>query len=130
MDFEKLIFRCIDKMEAENLTNRDVARLAQISESTVSRVLASRGATASAATIKSICDALNVSSDVSAYEIVERSVPVDEIYLARIADLKAMIQSKNRWIKALFVVCLCLTVFILVLFAIDLLNPSVGWFRS
>ena len=48
MDFDKLIFRCIDKMEAENLTNKDVARLAQISESTVSRVLATRGAAASA----------------------------------------------------------------------------------
>lgn len=130
MDFEKLIFRCIDKMEAESLTNKDVARLAQISESTVSRVLATRGAAASASSIKAICDALGVSPEPERFELIARSATKDEIYLARIDDLKSMIQTKNRWIKALFVVCLALTAFVLILFAVDLLNPSVGWFRS
>ena len=40
MDFEKLIDRCMRTIDDRNLTNRDVARLADISESTVSRVLA------------------------------------------------------------------------------------------
>ena len=130
MDFDKLIFRCIDKMEAENLTNKDVARLAQISESTVSRVLATRGAAASTASVKAICDALGVSPDVDRFEIIERTATKDEIYLARIDDLKDVIQSKNRWNKALFIACLVLVAFILALFAADLLNPSIGWFRT
>ena len=130
MDFEKLISRCISKMDAENLTNRDVAQLAKISETTVSRTLSSRGANATVATITAICDALGVSDEVAQYQVVERSATKDEVYLARIDDLKAVIRSKNQWIKALFVTCLCLTAFILILFAVDLLNPSVGWFRA
>lgn len=130
MDFDALISRCIAKMEAEKLTNRDVAQLAQISESTVSRILATKGAVASTSTLAAICDALGVTAETAQYEIVERSASKDEVYEARIADLKAVNRNKDQWIKALFIVCLCLTAFILTLFAVDLLNPSVGWFRG
>lgn len=130
MDFEALISRCIAKMEAEKLTNRDVAQLAQISESTVSRVLSSRGAVASTATITAICTALGVTAEPAQYEIVERSATMDEVYEARIDDLKRTIAQKETWNKRLFVVCLCLTAFVLALFAIDVLNPTVGWFRG
>ena len=130
MDFEKLISRCIDKMSEENLTNKDVAQLAQISEATVSRVLSTRGAVSSTATIAAICDALGVSESVAQYEVVERSSTKDEVYEARIDDLKRTIAQKERWNKRLFVVCLCLTAFVFMLFAVDILNPSVGWFRG
>lgn len=130
MDFEKLITRCIDKMSEENLTNKDVAQLAQISESTVSRVLSTRGAIASTATITAICDALGVSGEFSQYEAVECSATKDEVYEARIDDLKRTIAQKERWNKRLFVVCVCLTAFVFLLFAADILNPAVGWFRS
>lgn len=130
MDFEDLISRCISKMGEENLTNRDVAQLAKISESTVSRTLASHGSNATAATITAICSALGVRPDVERYEIIERTATRDEVYLARIDDLKAVIQSKNRWIRALFIVCLVLVAFLLTVLAVDLLNPSVGWIRA
>lgn len=130
MDFEKLIARCIDKMAEENLTNKDVAQLAQISEATVSRVLSTRGAVSSTATIAAICDALGVSEDVARYEVIEGPTKCDISNQARIDDLKAVIRNKDQWIKALFIVCLCLVAFILTLFAVDLLNPNVGWFRA
>lgn len=117
-------------MQEKNITNRDLAQLAQISESTVSRILATKGAVASTATLSAICDALGVAADTAQYEVVERSATKDEVYEARIADLKSVNHNKNQWIKALFVVCLCLTAFILMLFAVDLLDPSVGWFRG
>lgn len=130
MDFEALISRCIAKMEAEKLTNRDVAQLAQVSESTVSRVLSSRGAVSSTAAISAICNALGVTAEPAQYEIIERERSKDEVYEARIADLKSVNHNKDQWIKALFIVCLCLTAFILTLFAADLLNPTAGWFRG
>lgn len=130
MDFESLISRCIAKMEAENLTNRDVAQRAKISESTVYRTLSSRGANTTAATITAICDALGVTADTAQYEVVERSATKDEVYEARIADLKSVSHNKDQWIKALFIVCVCLTIFICTIFAVDILNPAVGWFRG
>ena len=130
MNFEELISRCISKMSEEKLTNRDVAQRANISESTVSRTLASRGANATAATITAICDALGVQPEVERYEIIDRTATRDEIYLARIDDLKAVIQSKSRWNRALFIVCLVLVAFLLTVLAVDLLNPTVGWIRA
>lgn len=125
-----LIDRCIAIMQDKNMTNKDLAQLAQISESTVSRVLASKGSNASAATITAICDALGVGAEAAQYAggVCERTK--DELYEARIDDLQRAIARKERWNKRLFVVCVCLTAFILLLFAVDILNPNIGWFRS
>ena len=125
-----LIDRCIAIMQDKNMTNKDLAQLAQISESTVSRVLASKGSNASAATITVICDALGVGAEAAQYAggVCERTK--DELYEARIDDLQRAIARKERWNKRLFVVCVCLTAFILLLFAVDILNPNIGWFRT
>jgi len=125
-----LIDRCIAIMQDKNMTNKDLAQLAQISESTVSRVLASKGSNASAATITAICDALGVGAEAAQYAggVCERTK--DELYEARIDDLQRAIARKERWNKRLFVVCVCLTAFILLLFAVDILNPNIGWFRT
>ena len=125
-----LIDRCIAIMQDKNMTNKDLAQLAQISEPTVSRVLASKGSNASAATITAICDALGVGAEAAQYAggVCERTK--DELYEARIDDLQRAIARKERWNKRLFVVCVCLTAFILLLFAVDILNPNIGWFRT
>lgn len=130
MDFEKLISRCIAKMEAENLTNRDVAQLAQISEATVSRVLSTRGAVASTATITAICSALGVAEEVARYEVIEPQTKCDISNQARIDDLKAVIQNKEHWIRVLSIACAILVAFILAFFAVDMLNPGIGWIRA
>lgn len=130
MDFENLISRCISKMDAENLTNRDVAQLAKISEATVSRTLASRGANATAATIAAICDALGIFPEPAQYEVVERSRSKDEIYEARIEDFKQRAEKEAREKRVIFFAFLVAVAFIFTLFAVDLLNPNVGWFRA
>ena len=130
MDFEKLISRCIAKMEAENLTNKDLAQLAQISESTVSRVLASRGANASAATITAICDALGVGAEAAQYEVAVRERTKDELYEARIDDLQRRIKKETHEKRIIFIAFLFTVAFVFILFAVDLLNPNVGWFRA
>ena len=130
MDFEELISRCISKMSEEKLTNRDVAQRAKISESTVSRTLASRGANATAATITAICDALGVQPEAERYVIAERSATKDEVFFARIDDLKSTIAVKDKWIRALFITCAVLVGFLLTVLAVDLLNPAVGWIRA
>lgn len=130
MDFEKLICQCIEKMNAENLTNRDVAQLAKISEATVSRTLSSRGANATVATITAVCDALGVEDDSEQYEIVSRERSKDEIYEARIEDFKHRAEKEAREKRIIFFAFLVAVAFIFTLFAVDLLNPSVGWFRA
>lgn len=138
MDFEKLITRCIDKMSEENLTNKDVAQLAQISESTVSRVLSTRGAIASTATITAICDALGI-EEVAQYEVVSppdkcvkcgTCIKCEARNQARIDDLKAVGRNKEHWIRTLAIACAVLVIFILIFFAVDMLNPAVGWIRT
>lgn len=130
MDFERLISRCIAEMEAEKLTNRDVAQLAKISEATVSRTLASRGANTTAATITAICDALGITAEAAQYEVVERERSKDEIYMAQIADLQRRADKEAREKRVLFIAFLVAVAFIFTLFAVDLLNPAVGWFRG
>ena len=130
MDFENLISRCIAKMEEENLTNKDVAQIAKISEATVSRTLASRGANATAATIAAICAALGVSSDAAQYKIVDRSRSKDEVYELCIEQAERRADREAREKRAIFIAFLIAVAFIFTLFAIDLLNPNVGWFRG
>ena len=130
MDFENLISRCIAKMEEENLTNKDVAQIAKISEATVSRTLASRGANATAATIAAICAALGVSSDAAQYKIVDRSRSKDEVYELCIEQAERRADREAREKRAISIAFLIAVAFIFTLFTIDLLNPNVGWFRG
>ena len=106
MDFEKLIDRCMRTIDDRNLTNRDVARLADISEATVSRVLATRGRNASMSTIIAICDGLGIEEETIQYDISPNDVTsLEHVYLS-------------------------LIVFIVIVLAVDLLIPTVGWFRG
>ena len=131
MDFEKLIDRCIRTIDDRNLTNRDVARLADISEATVSRVLATRGRNASMSTIIAICDGLGIEEETIQYDISPNDVTsLQHVYLERIEDLKIAIEQKDRWIRRIFIICLSMIVFIVIVLAVDLLIPTVGWFRG
>lgn len=130
MNFDKLIDRCISEMEDRNLTNRDVAKISNISEATVSRALSHGGQNMTVSTLGAICDALGIELDGGAYTAEPMQVNVAEIYEARIQDLKQSIAYKNRWIKAMAVALGVVVGFILVILAIDLANPNVGWFRE
>lgn len=131
MDLDQIIDRCIEQMKAKNLTNRDVANLANISEATVSRLLRSHGANATAASLLAVCNALEpeIAPD-NERDTREEKSGTDELYAARIEDLKASICVKNKWIKTLFAVCIVLIIVILFLLFLDALQPGTGWLRQ
>ena len=112
------------------MTNKDVARIAQISESTVSRVLASKGANASAATITAICDALGVHAETYHYEVSEPAPSIIDGYTECIAALRRQVEKEAREKRVLFIAFAVVVLFVFVLFAVDLMNPNVGWFRA
>lgn len=130
MNFEKLIARCIAEMDARDLTNKEVAKLANISEATVSRALNHGGQNMTVSTLGAICDALGIALDGGAYTAEPIQVNVAEIYEARIHDLKQSLAYKNKWIKTLAIALFAVVGFILAILAIDLANPNVGWFRE
>ena len=129
VDFSVLIDRCIAIMQERNITNKELAQLAQISEATVSRVLATKGAVSSTATLAAICDALGV-EEIARYEVVDPPRSKDEIYEARIEDFKQRAEKEAREKRIIFIAFCVAVAFIFTLFAVDLLNPSVGWFRG
>lgn len=127
MNFEDLISRCKSEMEAKNMTNRDVARIANISEPTVSRILSGNGQNTSVASLSAICEALEISAP---YKVLSASPSVEDVYRARIDDLKSVISNKDKWIRCLFIACAVLAAFLLCMQAIDILNPNIGWVRA
>lgn len=130
MNFDGLIERCIAEMADKNLTNKDVAKLAEISEATVSRALNHGGQNMTVATLNAICDALGIELDGGSYTAEPIQANVAEVYEARIADLKQALAYKNKWLKVMAVALGVVVGFILVILAIDLANPNVGWFRE
>lgn len=123
MNLASLVTRCNDEMHRQNLTQKDVAQLADISEATASRVLNGLGSNTTVATLQALCDALGVCPD----DMNESSL--ESVYLARISDLKIQLRTRDRWIRILVIMFLTLVALFLFLFLFDVLNPNVGWFR-
>lgn len=159
MDVSALITQCKQAMEDKRMTNRDVARLADISESTVSRMLASDGRNVGAATLEAICQALQVDedpgveqtettaaespaepaadSDASESAGTVEYIPVgvssedmERIYERRVEDLRRQVDSKERWLRITVFICVFLAGALLLLLLVDFLLPSIGWFRA
>lgn len=127
MDFADIVSRCSEAISEKNLTIKDVSHLSNISEATIYRTLSSKGQNASVATLQALCDALGVSAF---HDEGNPASSLEAVYLARIADLKQVIAAKDRWLKAMFIALAVLVGFILTILAVDLANPSVGWFRG
>ena len=131
MNFDIVIDRCREEMNSKNLTIRDVAKLSKISEPTLYRMMNAEGQNLSVATLEAVCTALNVDVYTGTFEIKEE-LPSEmvAVYLARIDDLKHVIANKDKWIRWLFIACVSITAFVLIMLAVDLLNPNVGWVRA
>lgn len=123
MNLASLVTRCNDEMRCRDLTQKDVAQLAGISEATASRVLNGLGGNTSVATLQVLCDALGVCPDDAGESSLE------SVYLARISDLKIQLRQRDRWIRALAIAFGTLVLLIVFLFLYDVLNPNVGWFH-
>lgn len=118
-------------MNGKNLTIRDISRISNVSEPTVSRMMSGGGQNVSIATLEAVCTALNVDVYTGSFEIKEEQPSgMEAVYLARIEDLKSTIAAKDKWIRALFIVCVGLVGFLLTVLAVDLLNPAIGWIRA
>lgn len=131
MNFDIVIDRCREEMSSKNLTIRDVAKLSKISEPTLYRMMNAEGQNLSVATLEAVCTALNVDVYTGAFEIKEEQPSeMVTVYLARIDDLKHVIENKDKWIRWLFIACVSITAFVLIMLAVDLLNPNVGWVRA
>lgn len=122
MDLTSLVSRCVEEMRRRNLTQKEVAHLAGISESTASRVLNGLGENTTVSTLQAVCDALGILP-------VEKVSAVESVYLARVCDLKLQLRQRDRWIRALAAALGMLVLFLLFLFLYDALTPAVGWFR-
>ena len=134
MNLTLLIARCGEEMRRRNLTQKDLAQLAGISESTASRVLNGLGENTTVASLQAVCDALGISTDEQGTVKEPVKEPADEsavaaVYRDRIADLKAQLRQRDRWIRAISIAFLTLVLLIIFLFLYDVLNPNVGWFR-
>ena len=82
-------------------------------------------------TIIAICDGLGIEEETIQYDISPNDVTaLQHVYLERIEDLKIAIEQTDRWIRRMFIICLSLIVFIIIVLAVDLLIPTVGWFRG
>ena len=86
---------------------------------------------ASMATIVAICDGLGLEEETAQNDVSPNDMTaVEHVYLARIDDLKKSMAQKDRWIKGLFAICLSMVIIMVTLLAVDLLVPTVGWFRG
>lgn len=72
-----------------------------------------------------------ISEEVAQYDFSPNDIAaLEHVYLARIDDLKKSMAQKDRWIKGLFAICLSMVTLIVIVLIVDLLVPTIGWFRG
>lgn len=129
MNCTAIITACKAVISEKNMTNRELAKLANISESTVSRILSSGGENATVASVQAIADALGVNCDPPAAPAGFSLEDMARLYERRIQDIRRQLEAKERWLRITVLICVCLVGAILLLLLVDILSPSVGWFR-
>ena len=129
MNCTAIITACKDVISEKNMTNRELAKLADISESTVSRILSSGGENATVASVQAIANALDVDCDPPADPAGISQEDLERIYERRVEDLRQQVDSKEHWLRVTVFICICLIGAILLLLLVDFLSPSIGWFR-
>ena len=114
----------------KNLTNQELSDLSGVPIGTINRIIAGQTDNPSFQTVCDIVIALDGSLDELAgirttAEKESQNAPNTEI----LQMYRQLISTKDKWIHRLFI-CLCsLVVFILAILVIDLLTPSMGFFR-
>lgn len=136
MNVQDIIAGIVAQKEIRGLTNQQIADAAQLSKTTVDRTL--RNDADSSPTLQTIL----AIADVVGCEVgtLDDDVPVserqrmDEVFDARIRCIEArytrMLKMQNRWLRFTVILCLCLTVFIIVMLLYDVTHPDIGWMRD
>ena len=117
--------------DKRKLTNQQLSDLSGVPIGTINRIMAGQTDNPS---FQTVCDMV-MAMDGSLDELVgikleptaaEKKPVTKEI----IALYESMIESKDMWIRRLFVVCCILAAFILCVMAYDLANPMIGYFQK
>lgn len=123
-----------DAMDKQNLTIAALSERSGVSDSTIKRALA--GISISSSSIELLSDTLQTDlsalKKTSAREAGSVDTAIDamrEAYKARIGDLQQTITYLQREKQFMRLVIILLIAFICGLFALDIANPAVGWFR-
>lgn len=131
---EKMLWQlCREAKEASHLTNQAIADLAGLALNTVSQYLRGESKSASVYTVGLICHALGI--DMNAYFGISPPAPESVSELLRLENKSLRIQRDQlrkslkmhriTTLVLLGIVALC--VFALV---VDILSPTLGWFRA
>lgn len=138
------------------LSNQELSTLSGVPYGTVCRVLSKMDGTPNLQTLKDLSKALNISIDdlIGLHEEqetepcnaegtspeVRNSSPDEEksdtmlstaihAYEMLLQERQHELEIKDRWLTRLFVICCALVGVIITVLAIDLLNPTVGFFQ-
>lgn len=125
------------------ITNREIAELSGVPESSIARILSGETQNPSYANVRDIVVALGGDEDAFFNGAPAAPAPVHTLDATaislyekrleekdqRIADKDAALADKNRWIRNLFIVTSILVCFLVAWLIIDITNPSIGWFR-
>lgn len=114
--------------DQKKMTNQELADLSGVPLGTINRIMAGQTDNPSFQTVCDITRALGGSLDKIAGLTPERE-PGKPISNEMTTLYRESLKAKDKWIHRLFVVCCVLIVYVLGLFAFDLANPNIGFFR-
>lgn len=126
--------------EKLSITNDQLAQMSGVPESTVSRILNGTTDNPNFQTIVDIVRTLKGSIDVmedlchTAESVPKeteskKTAEKEEVQKARAEIFHAAIAVKNRWIRFLVGLLVCVLSFVLIMIAYDLLHPNKGWIQ-
>lgn len=129
--------RIQERKRLRKLTNREIAELSGVPETSISRILSGETANPSYQNVRDIVVALGGDED-AFFNGVPPAAPVPShtadphilaLYEKRLEDKDAALRDKNKWIRNLFIIIIILVCFLVTWLIIDITNPAIGWFR-
>lgn len=130
---QDIISGIIAKKEAHGLTNQQIADIANVSKSTIDRLMRNDGvASTTAQTLFDVADA--VGYRIGGAEEDPAVQRVIDLYEARIRQTELhhaqMMSSQNHWLRFLSILCVALFAFVIVVLLYDVMHPDVGWIQD
>lgn len=120
----------ISLKDKSGMTNEQIANASGVPESTVTRIFNGKTDNPYFQTIVDIVKALNGSVDEMEGIETKGEVKVSTEGESKLIQLyREIIQNKDRWIKFLVTLLVIVIFIFILLFAYDILNPTVGWFQ-
>ncbi|MDD6275491.1 MAG: helix-turn-helix transcriptional regulator [Clostridia bacterium] len=118
--------------ESRKMTNREISELSGIPESTLARIFSGQTDNPSFQSVCDIVTALDGSLDeIAGIRHKKCDMPhMCEHHNELIEHYQSELDTKNKWLLRLFVICLCLVAVLILLLAVDIVNSDFGVFRG